>query len=116
MNRVSIFICITNAKGLSMNPANTPMTVEMAHRALLVVPDAAGLALVCRSGSLWVTLDHDARDVILNPGERFATAGHHRAIVYALEASTLRLEAPVPATQQPATYWRLQATLSAAAA
>ncbi len=63
--------------------------VRLAPRAVFTIADAAGLQLACSEGELWVTLDHDPRDVILSAGESFFTTEHRRAIVYALSPARL---------------------------
>jgi len=40
-------------------------------RAIFTLPDGAGVGITCRSGSVWVTMDRDPRDIVLAPGERF---------------------------------------------
>lgn len=70
------------------------MMLELAHRDLHSVPDAAGVQIRCQSGSIWVTLDHDTRDIVLAPGESFATPEHRRAILFALEPARVSLERP----------------------
>ncbi|WP_332738592.1 DUF2917 domain-containing protein [Hydrogenophaga sp.] len=79
--------------------------LNMPHKALQVIPQGA-LRLVCREGSVWITLDHDQRDVVLNPGEVFATRAQQRAIAYALESSVLRLEPVVCTRRAAAPRWR----------
>ena len=64
-------------------------------RQLFSVPDASAVRIVCTAGSLWLTLDHDQHDVILEAGESFETAEHRRALVYAFQPSTFQL-APQP--------------------
>lgn len=68
------------------------MVLELAHRDLHSVPDAAGVQIRCQSGSIWVTLDHDTRDIVLASGESFATPEHRRAILFALEPARVSLE------------------------
>ncbi len=70
------------------------MMLELAHRDLHSLPDAAGVQIRCQSGSIWVTLDHDTRDIVLNPGQSFATPEHRRAIIFALEPARVSLEDP----------------------
>lgn len=69
--------------------------IRLAPRALLTVDDAAGVHIACSEGDLWVTLDHDPRDIILAAGESFYTTEHRRAVVFALSGAqlTLRREA-----------------------
>ncbi|MDB5901097.1 MAG: hypothetical protein JWP41_4699 [Ramlibacter sp.] len=69
---------------------STPLT--LAARQLFVVPDAGAVRIDCTAGCLWLTLDHDGRDIILRPGDSFEAQAPRRAILYALEPSGLRLQ------------------------
>lgn len=66
---------------------------HLPRRGLFKLPDAAGVQIECRSGSLWITLDDDPRDFVIEAGERFVTDEHKPVIVYALQASELRVGA-----------------------
>lgn len=81
---------------MNTRPHRFELTLE--HRALLSVADAADLQIDCREGTVWVTLDHDPRDVVLATGERFVTAEHRRAVIYALEPARIAVQR---ATVQP---------------
>ena len=72
------------------------MDIELKTQDLYRLPDAAGLRIACRSGSVWITLDDDPRDVVLEAGGSFTTDEHRRALVFAFEGSSLRVE-PVAA-------------------
>jgi len=61
----------------------------LATRQILEIEDAADLRIECTSGCLWITLDHDPRDIVLEPGEAVTDLGHRRALVYALQDSRL---------------------------
>lgn len=65
--------------------------LSLPRRGLLRLPDAAGVQIACRSGALWITLDHDQRDFVIEAGERFSTDQHQQAIVYALRPSQFSL-------------------------
>ena len=81
--------------------------VAMLRRTLLELPRGE-LTIGCASGSLWLTLDHDPRDIVLEAGERIALDGRSRALAYALEDAVLEV-APVSAraaAKRPA-HWRL---------
>ena len=81
--------------------------VAMLRRTLLELPRGE-LTVGCASGSLWLTLDHDPRDIVLEAGERIALDGRRRALAYALEDAVLEV-APVStpkAASRPA-QWRL---------
>lgn len=70
------------------------MMIELAHRSLHQVPDAAGQRIQCQSGTVWITLDHDTRDIVLEQGESFSSPEHKRALVYALAPARLLIEPP----------------------
>jgi hypothetical protein len=92
-DRATIVIRILHAKEPAMNAAPS---ICLPARQLFVLPDASSARLVCTSGCLWLTLDGDARDIILKPGESFETRERRRAIVYAVERSSFALEAAAP--------------------
>jgi hypothetical protein len=83
--------------------------MQLAHRTVYSIPDAAGMQVRCTAGSLWLTLDHDPRDIVLAAGEWFATSEHRRALLYALEPADFTL-VPVP---QPACAVGLRCTAQA---
>lgn len=68
-------------------------TVSLPARQLFEIPDASSARILCTSGCLWLTLDHDQRDVILEPGDSFEADAPRRALLYAMEGSAFRLEA-----------------------
>ncbi|MBN8755382.1 MULTISPECIES: DUF2917 domain-containing protein [Variovorax] len=71
--------------------------VSLSTRSVFAVPDGAGVGIECRSGSVWVTVDRDARDIVLAPGERFQSAEHRRVLVSALESSCITVSDAQPA-------------------
>jgi len=88
------------------------MMIELAHRDLHSVPDAAGVQIRCQAGSLWITLDHDTRDIVLDPGQSFSTPEHRRALIFALGPACVSLE-PASGSAREGGGWsraRLQAT------
>ena len=79
-----------------MNSTAINTTVPLNHKTTLRVPDAAGLEITCASGSLWLTLDGDLRDIILTAGsndDTFRTSEHRVAVVYALRDSRVKVTA-----------------------
>jgi hypothetical protein len=75
-----------------------PMRVRLPARGLYTIPDVGGVRVVCEHGSVWLTVDHDPRDIVLEAGETFVHAGHARALVSAFAESQVRL-APVAAVK-----------------
>jgi hypothetical protein len=68
--------------------------VTLAHQAMFDVSDASAVALRCDDGCVWITLDDDPRDIVLEAGESFETDEPRHAIVYALKPSKLTLRTP----------------------
>lgn len=68
---------------------------SLAYRALYRVPSAAGVRIVCTAGCLWVTLDGDPRDILLEAGDSFEADAPAPALLYAMEPSQFLL-APRP--------------------
>ena len=75
---------------------------QLPARRLFDIPDAAAVQIRCTAGSLWITLDHDPRDIILAPGESFSTPEHKRALLYALEPASFALARPARPVREPA--------------
>lgn len=74
-----------------MNTSSKQFDLSLAHQAMFEVTHAAGVRIVCREGSLWITLDGDPRDIVLSAGDSFTATEHRRALIYALAPSTLTL-------------------------
>lgn len=78
------------------------MTLDHAGRfalprhTLVTLPPGAW-EVAAASGALWLTLDHDPRDIVLEPGEAFAVDGRRRALVHALQDAVLVLRPPLQA-------------------
>lgn len=87
-----------------MNAArNAPVPFEraLAARELLSIADVSGLAIRCLRGSVWLTLDHDPRDIVLEAGDRFEGGARRRGLLYALADALVAVE-PVGLAAQPA--------------
>ena len=67
--------------------------VSLPARHLFEIPDASSACIVCTAGCLWLTLDGDPRDVILEPGDTFTSREPRRALLYALQGSAFQLAA-----------------------
>jgi Protein of unknown function (DUF2917) len=66
----------------------------LANRESLVLDDAEGAVITVESGSLWLTMENDTRDVVLAPGMRFEIDRSGRTIVAAEEDVRFRLLPP----------------------
>jgi hypothetical protein len=78
-----------------------PAELELRTRGIFSVADAAGVRFSCREGTVWITLDNDQRDVVLEAGADFTTGEHRRALVYALQPSRVYVE-PTGRSPEPA--------------
>lgn len=72
-------------------------TVCLPARQLFALPDPSGVRILCTAGTLWLTLDHDPRDIVLKPGDSFEAEDARRALLYAFEPACFAL---VPAPQR----------------
>jgi len=73
---------------------------NLPRHATLVLDDAEGTVIAVERGCLWITLEHDVRDVILVPGMRFQVDRKGRTIVAAEEDSQLRVIRAPTATER----------------
>lgn len=73
--------------------------LDMRRKGIVKLHDAAGITIACREGALWLTLDNDLRDIVLEPGESYTGPDHRPAMIYALKPSSLALSAPPRATR-----------------
>ena len=72
----------------------TPRDLQLPRRGLYSVTDAAGVQFSCTEGLVWITLDNDTRDIVLEAGQQFTGDSHRRALVYAMRPSALRITGP----------------------
>src|SRR5476649_549727 len=67
----------------------------------LALREARGSIVTCVSGSVWLTMEGDTRDVILEPGASFAVDRDGLTLLAAHGPSEVR----VSAQNQPRTWW-----------
>lgn len=68
-----------------------PSVQEIARDGILEIKHGAGMTLECLEGSVWVTLDGDMRDVILDAGHAFHVDREQRILIQALDSARVRL-------------------------
>ena len=90
------------------------LSLSLPKKGIFTLPDAHDVDIECQSGSVWITVDHDQRDIVLEPGERFRSDVHRGAVVAALEPSCVRFSAErlsvvaaPQSAQQAGSPWRL---------
>ena len=54
-----------------------------------------GFRVECLEGCVWITLDRDMRDTVLEAGESYCADHQSRVLVYALAAANIRIS-PAP--------------------
>lgn len=62
------------------------------HGALLRIDHPSGGRIGCLAGRVWITVDGDPCDQVLECGERFETQGPAPVLVYALADSVVQAE------------------------
>jgi Protein of unknown function (DUF2917) len=89
--------------------ASIPLRTRRAflnRRETLVLDNAQGTIIAVDRGCLWVTLEHDVRDIVLAKGMRFQIDRSGRTIIAAEADSRLRLFAPETLGHRIATAMR----------
>ncbi len=75
----------------------------------LALTDAAGAVAEVKSGSLWITMEHDTRDIFLRPGDAWRIDRDGLTLVEAEERSTIVLTEAIPARRALAEWMRAAA-------
>jgi len=64
---------------------------DLAQHELVRIAHARGQALTCDSGEAWITVDGDARDIILQHGETWRFDGDTEVVISAIKESSLSM-------------------------
>ena len=78
-----------------LHPASINLRKGGIHR----LPKARGQRVESLSGSLWITMDHDLRDILVKPGEGFSIDGHGDALISALDDARFVVLEPANASR-----------------
>ncbi len=62
-----------------------PASINLRKGAIHRLPKGRGQRIESLSGSLWVTIDNDQRDIIVNPGEGFSVDRNDATLISALD-------------------------------
>jgi hypothetical protein len=84
-----------------MHADTLPAKLDLERRALFSVDDPSEVNFICREGTVWLTLDGDLQDYVLEAGDSFHTGEHRRALIYAL--SPARVDLDMCGNRQPVT-------------
>ena len=71
-----------------------PIRVTLRWGMPLTVRDGQGACITARRGTVWITQDHDRRDVVLTSGESFRLERAETAIVQAMDAAEVLILPP----------------------
>src|SRR5580765_1172646 len=74
--------------------------VKLNERETISVVDGKGARIAVVDGSVWITQEHDPRDVMLRPGESFTLDRNGTAVIEALADAEVALDAPSGCLQQ----------------
>lgn len=62
------------------------------------LPDARATHLCSAAGTLWITVDHDPRDIVLEPGQCFIVPSDEMVTISALSGPAVLDLRPAPAS------------------
>ena len=68
--------------------------VKLVERDTISVVDGKGARVAVVDGSVWITQEHDPRDVMLRPGQSFTLDRNGTTIIEALADAEVALDAP----------------------
>jgi hypothetical protein len=74
-----------------------PRGLRLERKALYSLPDATGLTVTCDEGTLWLTVEGDLRDFVLEAGQTFETQNDRSVLIYALAPSRISIADTAPA-------------------
>ena len=99
-DQFALGVWMRNLTVKNIAPSRTGIRQEHAAQAIaknkiLEVKQAFGVTIKCLEGSVWIPLDGDSRDVVLNAGQTFVVDRDRRTLVQALDAARVRLVAPI---------------------
>jgi hypothetical protein len=75
--------------------------VKLAQYDTINIIDGKGSRIAARSGNIWITQEHDVRDVILRPGQSFTLDRNGTAVIEALTGAEVALDAPGNCVESP---------------
>jgi Protein of unknown function (DUF2917) len=85
---------------------NSNFSMNLRHQAMFSVPDASKVRIGVSQGSVWITLDNDTKDYVLEECGVFTTTQPRRALVYALQPSCITVSEKQPQMSQAASQNR----------
>ena len=68
--------------------------IPLAACGLARLRDAQATRIVCETGTVWITIDNDPRDIVLSSGQSFVVDRRAGVVIYALEDTSLCIVEP----------------------
>jgi|GEM_PF-1281867 len=65
--------------------------IHLTENSPLCLRNAAGQGITCTSGTIWITVTGNARDIFLEPGESYRVQGNGLALVEAIGAGSIQI-------------------------
>ena len=65
--------------------------IHLTENSPLRLRNAAGQGITCTSGTIWITVTGNARDIFLAPGESYRVQGNGLALVEAIGAGSIQI-------------------------
>ena len=84
-----------------MNMHKTHLKHQIGPRHGLALRDASGRTVTCVSGSVWLTMEDDNRDIVLEPGATFVVDRDGLTLLAAQQPSAVQ----VSAQNQTQSWW-----------
>ena len=72
-----------------------PAAISLRKGAIHRLDDGRGQRIESLGGSLWITIDNDRRDILVNPGEGFTIDRDGATLISALDDSRFVVLAPI---------------------
>ncbi len=66
-------------------------TITLSRRAMLRVPHPLDRRITCESGAIWITVDYDRKDFVLEAGQSFTALKDRLVIIQALEPAAIHV-------------------------
>jgi Protein of unknown function (DUF2917) len=96
----------TNCKANNHAKESSNFSMNLRRQAMFSVPDASKVRIGVAQGSVWITLDNDTKDYVLDECGVFTTTQPRRALVYALQPSCITVSEKLLQTSQTASHDR----------
>jgi hypothetical protein len=78
-----------SATGALVHQLDSAATVTLHKRSIVKIPHPLGRRIVCESGAIWITVDYDRKDFVLEAGDSFSATQDRQVVIQALEPAAI---------------------------